>query len=97
MAGSAASSVCVRTTRPLGCGSCSSTPGRRGHRLGARLVEECLAFARAAGYRRRVLWTNDPRAAAPKIYRDAGFELVAEEPHHSDGVDLVGQTYARDL
>ena len=72
-------------------------PRARGHRLGARLVEECLAFARAAGYRRMVLWTNDPLAAARKIYLDAGFELVAEEPHHSYGVDLVGQTYARDL
>ena len=72
-------------------------PRARGHRLGARLVEECLAFARGAGYRRMVLWTNHPLVAARRIYLDAGFELVAEEPHHSYGVDLVGQTYARDL
>jgi len=72
-------------------------PRARGHRLGARLVDECLTFAREAGYRRMVLWTNHPLVAARKIYLAAGFELVAEEPHHSYGVDLVGQTYARDL
>jgi GNAT superfamily N-acetyltransferase len=72
-------------------------PRARGHRLGARLVDECLTFARGAGYRRMVLWTNHPLVAARKIYLAAGFELVAEEPHHSYGVDLVGQTYARDL
>ena len=72
-------------------------PRARGQRLGARLVDECLTFAATAGYRRMVLWTNHPLEAARKIYLAAGFELVAEEPHHSYGVDLVGQTYVRDL
>jgi GNAT superfamily N-acetyltransferase len=72
-------------------------PRARGQRLGARLVDQCLAFAREAGYRRMVLWTNHPLIAARKIYLDAGFVLVGEEPHHSYGVDLVGQTYARDV
>ena len=72
-------------------------PRARGRRLGARLVGECLVFARAAGYRRMVLWTNDPLVAARRVYLEAGFELVAEEPHHSYGVDLVGQTYQREL
>ena len=72
-------------------------PRARGRRLGARLVNECLAFARAAGYSRMVLWTNHPLVAARAIYLATGFELVAEERHHSYGVDLVGQTYARDL
>jgi GNAT superfamily N-acetyltransferase len=72
-------------------------PEARGRRLGARLVDECLAWARDNGFTRMVLWTNDPLVAARRIYLDAGFHLVAEEPHHSYGVDLVGQTYAREL
>ncbi len=69
-------------------------PDARGQRLGTRLVDACLDFARSAGYRRVVLWTNHPLVAARRIYLSAGFELVSEEPHHSYGVDLVGQTYA---
>jgi GNAT superfamily N-acetyltransferase len=72
-------------------------PKARGQRLGTRLVETCLDFARAAGYRRMVLWTNHPLTAARAIYLAAGFRLTAEEPHHSYGVDLVGQTYELDL
>ena len=72
-------------------------PTARGHSLGKRLVEECVRFARSAGYRRMVLWTNDPLVAAGRVYRAVGFRLTAEEPHHSFGVDLVGQTYELDL
>lgn len=68
-------------------------PAARGHRLGRRLVDECVAFAGAAGYRRMTLWTNDVLAAARRIYVDRGFVLVSEEPHHSFGADLVGQVY----
>jgi GNAT superfamily N-acetyltransferase len=68
-------------------------PKARGQRLGTRLVQTCVDFARAAGYRRMVLWTNHPLVAARAIYLAAGFRLTAEEPHHSYGVDLVGQTY----
>jgi hypothetical protein len=39
------------------------------------------------------LWTNDPLVAASRIYLDRGFTLVSEDPHHSYGVDLVGQVY----
>jgi GNAT superfamily N-acetyltransferase len=73
------------------------TPPGRGLGLGRQLVDRCIAFARQAGYRRLVLWTNDPLAAARRIYLAAGFRLTKEEPHRSFGVDLVGQNYELDL
>jgi len=69
----------------------------RGRRLGYRLVATALDFATAAGYERMQLWTNHPLAAARHIYLAHGFSLIREEPHHSFGVDLVGQTYELDL
>jgi DNA-binding MarR family transcriptional regulator/GNAT superfamily N-acetyltransferase len=72
-------------------------PEARGTGLGRRLVTECLAFARAAGYSKVVLWTNDCLDAARKIYQDEGFKLIEEEEHHSFGQDLVGQTWELEL
>jgi GNAT superfamily N-acetyltransferase len=72
-------------------------PDARGNRLGGRLVDTCIDFARAAGYERMRLWTNDPLIAAGRIYVERGFVLTEEERHRSFGVDLVGQTYELDL
>ncbi|MFK4689994.1 bifunctional helix-turn-helix transcriptional regulator/GNAT family N-acetyltransferase [Streptomyces pristinaespiralis] len=72
-------------------------PEARGHGLGDRLVRTAVDFARDAGYRDMVLWTNDVLTAARRIYRRAGFTLVAEKPHRSYGADLVGQDWRLSL
>ena len=66
-------------------------PEARGRGVGRRLVEECIAFARAKGYRKLVLWTQSNLAAARAIYRAAGFRRVKREPHSSFGARLVGE------
>ena len=72
-------------------------PKARGRGLGRRLVEECLRFAKSAGYSSMTLWTQSILTAARAIYSQAGFRLVASEPHHSFGADLIGETWERDL
>jgi DNA-binding MarR family transcriptional regulator/GNAT superfamily N-acetyltransferase len=72
-------------------------PSARGLGLGSRLVDECLRFARQAGYRKITLWTNDVLHAARHIYVKAGFRKVGSERHHSFGHDLVGETWELEL
>jgi GNAT superfamily N-acetyltransferase len=72
-------------------------PAARGHALGDRLVQIAIRFARDAGYERMRLWTNDPLAAARRIYLRHGFRLIDQAPHDSFGARLVGQIYELDL
>ena len=72
-------------------------PKSRGLGIGKRMVSECLRFAKQAGYRKTMLWTNNVLLAARHIYETMGFKLVLEEPHHSFGHDLVGETWELEL
>ncbi len=99
--------IAERAGRPVGCIACAHgddadtvrlrillvDPSARGLGVGARLVEECLAFARTTGARRMVLFTVDSLDSARRIYEAAGFVLVASEPSAGWGVPVVEQTW----
>jgi len=68
-------------------------PKARGLGIGTRLVDECALFAGQVGYRKIVLWTNSVLHAARRIYESAGYRLVRQDPHHSFGHDLIGETW----
>jgi DNA-binding MarR family transcriptional regulator/predicted GNAT family acetyltransferase len=72
-------------------------PSARGAGIGARLVDECLRFARRSGYRRITLWTYDALADARRIYERAGFTLDNQRPEHAFGHDLTQQNWSRPL
>ncbi len=69
-------------------------PAARGLGLGGRLTDECIAFARAKGYRKLVLWTNSCLEAARAIYARRGFRLEKSEPYEGFGQRLVGETWS---
>ncbi|MGE5258707.1 MAG: GNAT family N-acetyltransferase [Hyphomicrobiales bacterium] len=72
-------------------------PEARGLGIGARLVDECITFARQAGYRTITLWTNSILSAARHIYKKAGFRRIMKERHKSFGHDLVAETWELNL
>src|SRR5205085_5373586 len=72
-------------------------PEARGLGLGQRLVEECIAFARGAGYRKLVLWTHSNLAAARAIYAKLGLRKVKSERHRQFGVPVIGEYWELEL
>jgi DNA-binding MarR family transcriptional regulator/N-acetylglutamate synthase-like GNAT family acetyltransferase len=72
-------------------------PKARGLGLGHRLVDECVKFARKAGYKRVTLWTHSVLTAARRVYEKAGFTLTNSEPRHSWSKDVVAEYWDLDL
>jgi DNA-binding MarR family transcriptional regulator/N-acetylglutamate synthase-like GNAT family acetyltransferase len=72
-------------------------PSARGLGLGRLLVDECIRFARHAGYRGIRLWTQQNLVAARHIYARAGFRMIHGEPHPNFGHDLVSESWELDL
>jgi GNAT superfamily N-acetyltransferase len=72
-------------------------PSARGHGLGRRLVRECIAFAREAGYRKMILWTHSILTAAHAIYASEGFVLTATESNDLWGPHLTSETWELEL
>jgi len=73
-------------------------PSARGHGIGSRLIEECVRFAKQAGYRKITLWTQSELIAARHLYQKAGFSLTTKETHDSfSRTGLVAETWDRTL
>jgi DNA-binding MarR family transcriptional regulator/GNAT superfamily N-acetyltransferase len=72
-------------------------PEARGLGLGGRLTDACIAFARAHGYRKMMLWTQDNLTAARAIYQSRGFDLKEAAPNQAFGQDLVSEIWERKL
>jgi DNA-binding MarR family transcriptional regulator/GNAT superfamily N-acetyltransferase len=72
-------------------------PKARGLGIGARLVDECIRFARRAGYKKTTLWTHSVLTAARRIYQNAGFRLMRTERHNSWGPPVVSEFWDLEL
>lgn len=72
-------------------------PSARGLGIGSRLVTECVRFARRAGYKKMILWTQSDLDAARHIYKKAGLRVIEKKPHHSFSKDLLAETWELSL
>ncbi|WP_394837911.1 helix-turn-helix domain-containing GNAT family N-acetyltransferase [Pendulispora rubella] len=89
---------CVKKTATIAQLRCLIVdPKARGMGVGSRLVDECIRFARRAGYKKMVLWTHNSLVSARHIYERAGFTLQKQEKNHSFGQDVVDQTWSLTL
>jgi DNA-binding MarR family transcriptional regulator/GNAT superfamily N-acetyltransferase len=68
-------------------------PAARGLGIGARLVNECVRFARQCGYRKIVLWTQSDLYSARKIYKAEGFRIIGKKRHRDFGPPCVAETW----
>ena len=68
-------------------------PHARGLGIGRRLVDQCVHFARQAGYRKITLWTHSQLKAARAIYQQAGFRCVHTQANRCFGRKLVDETW----
>jgi DNA-binding MarR family transcriptional regulator/N-acetylglutamate synthase-like GNAT family acetyltransferase len=68
-------------------------PSARGLGIGARLVAECVRFARKVGYKKLMLWTQSELDAARQVYKKMGFQVIEKKCHHSFGKDLTAETW----
>lgn len=72
-------------------------PAARGQGLGARLINECIKFAREKGYHRLVLWTFDCLEGARRLYKRAGFKLLRGQEEDIFGRTMVRETWLLQL
>ena len=85
-----------RVIEPL-MGWTSSGDTRRQVRINFATKEEAIAFARAEGYRRIVLWTVSGLAVAARSYAAAGFVRTRLVPARRWGRDVVEELHELEL
>jgi DNA-binding MarR family transcriptional regulator/GNAT superfamily N-acetyltransferase len=68
-------------------------PWARGLGIGQALVNECVRFAREAGFRTIRLWTHTVLASARRIYEAKGFRIVSTDVHDEFGKPEQGETW----
>ncbi|HEX7783341.1 MAG TPA: bifunctional helix-turn-helix transcriptional regulator/GNAT family N-acetyltransferase [Sphingobium sp.] len=72
-------------------------PDARGMGIGGALVDQCIAFARDAGYAHMRLWTHTVLEGARRIYERAGFTITSVEFHNHFGEPIQGETWEMPL